>query len=73
MFPNEKLIFIFLPIPIKAKYFVIIYGVVELLLGVARFSGDSVGHFAHLGGMIFGLVLLLYWRKKGLIYNEHIR
>lgn len=73
MFPNEKLIFIFLPIPIKAKYFVIIYGVVELFLGVARFSGDSVGHFAHLGGMLFGLILLLYWRKKGLMYNERIR
>lgn len=73
MFPNEKLIFIFLPVPIKAKYFIIIYGLMELFLGVASFRGDSVAHFAHLGGMIFGLVLLLYWRKKGLIYNEHIR
>ena len=52
-----------MPVPIKAKYFVIGYGVVELYLGV---SGHATGiaHFAHLGGMLFGLILILFWRGK---------
>jgi membrane associated rhomboid family serine protease len=64
LFPEAKLMMIFLPIPIKARIFVIIYGVAELFLGVARFSGDSIAHFAHLGGMLFGVLLILYWKKK---------
>lgn len=70
LFPNIKLIMLFFPVPIKAKYFVILYGVLELFMGVANFSGDNVAHFAHLGGMIFGLILILYWRKKGKLYNR---
>jgi membrane associated rhomboid family serine protease len=54
----------FVPIPIKAKYFVAIYGVIELFLGVASFSGDNVAHFAHLGGMLFGFFMIQYWKKK---------
>lgn len=73
MFPNEKLFFIFIPIPIKAKYFIIIYSLMELFLGVVSVSGDNIAHFAHLGGMIFGLILMLYWRKKGKLYNDGIR
>ena len=65
MFPNVELFLMFVPIPIKAKYFVIGYGVIELLLGIRSSSGDNVAHFAHLGGMLFGLILILYWRKKG--------
>lgn len=61
MFPNERIYLYFL-VPIKAKWFVIGYGVVELLLGVFR-SSDGIAHFAHLGGMLFGLILILYWRK----------
>lgn len=68
LFPDAKLMLIFFPIPIKARIFVVLYGVAELFLGVANFSGDSVAHFAHLGGMIFGFILLLYWRKKGKLY-----
>lgn len=64
LFPDVKLMLLFFPVPIKARVFVILYGVAELFLGVANFSGDSVAHFAHLGGMIFGLILLLIWRKK---------
>jgi membrane associated rhomboid family serine protease len=63
VFPNMPLYFMFIPVPIKAKYMVIGYGVVELLLGITS-SVVTVAHFAHLGGMIFGLILLLYWRKK---------
>jgi len=64
LFPNVPLYIMFIPVPIKAKYMVAGYGVIELLLGVANFSGDNVAHFAHLGGMLFGIVLILYWKKK---------
>lgn len=64
LFPNAELFIIPFPFPIKAKYFVIGYGLIELGLGVANRSGDNVAHFAHLGGLIAGLLILLYWRKK---------
>ncbi|MDD4968433.1 MAG: rhomboid family intramembrane serine protease [Paludibacter sp.] len=64
LFPEVKLMMLFFPVPIKARIFVLIYGVAELFLGVAQFSGDNVAHFAHLGGMIFGAVLILIWKKK---------
>lgn len=70
LFPEEKLFLIFVPIPIKARYFVAGYAVLELFLGVASFKGDSVAHFAHLGGMLFGLLLILYWRQKGRLYRR---
>ncbi|MCD7711256.1 MAG: rhomboid family intramembrane serine protease, partial [Firmicutes bacterium] len=63
-FPNVPLYIMFLPIPIKAKYFVVFYGLAELFLGVADFGGDSVAHFAHLGGMLFGYIMIRYWKKK---------
>jgi len=64
LFPNVKLMLIFIPIPIKAKYFVIMYGLTELYMGFAQYSGDNIAHFAHLGGMIFGFILLKIWRIK---------
>lgn len=66
-FPNEQLFMIPFPFPIKAKYFVMIFGALELFTGLSNNAGDNVAHFAHLGGMIFGIVLILYWRKKGKI------
>lgn len=66
LFPEAKLMLLFFPVPIKARIFVLIYGVAELFLGVAQFSGDSVAHFAHLGGMLFGAILILIWKKKNL-------
>lgn len=63
-FPNVPLYIMFIPVPVKAKYFVIGYGAIELFLGFADISGDNVAHFAHLGGMLFGYILLRYWRKK---------
>ena len=65
LFPNAELFIMFIPIPVKAKYFVIFYGIVELFLGVGNFSGDNIAHFAHLGGMLFGFFLIKYWKKKG--------
>lgn len=64
MFPNS-LLYVYFFFPIKAKYFVIIYGAIELYAGVMNEPGDNIAHFAHLGGMLFGLILILYWRKKG--------
>ena len=63
-FPNMPLYLMFIPIPIKAKWMVLGYGAIELFFGVSGFQA-SVAHFAHLGGMIFGFLLLLYWKKKG--------
>ena len=65
LFPNMPLYIFFIPIPIKAKWFVIFYGLLELWLGISG-SMDSVAHFAHLGGMLGGIILILYWRKKGI-------
>jgi membrane associated rhomboid family serine protease len=66
LFPNS-LIYLFFAIPIKAKYFVMIYGALELYFGISR-PGSNVAHFAHLGGMIFGYFLIRYWRSKGRMY-----
>lgn len=63
MFPNA-LLYVFFAIPIKAKYFVMIYGALEIYLGIANNAGDNVAHFAHLGGMIFGFFLIKYWNKR---------
>ena len=65
MFPNST-IYIYFAIPLKAKWFVLIYGIIELFAGFT--SVDNVAHFAHVGGMIFGLILILYWKKKGNLY-----
>lgn len=68
LFPQAEIFLLFIPIPIKAPIFVTIYAVMELFLGVQSFSGDNVAHFAHLGGMLFALILILVWRKKGNLY-----
>lgn len=64
LFPNERMFIFPLPVPIRAKYFVIGYAVIELMLGLSNRAGDQVAHFAHLGGMLFGLILILYWKNK---------
>ena len=63
LFPNTML-YIYFAIPIKAKWFVILYGAVELYSGIANSSGDNVAHFAHLGGMLFGFILIKFWQKN---------
>jgi membrane associated rhomboid family serine protease len=62
LFPNTQLFLMFIPIPIKAKYFVIGYGLIELIYGVSNIPGDNVAHFAHLGGMLFGFILIKIWK-----------
>jgi len=61
-FPNRIIILLIPPIPIKAKWFVLIYGVLELWFGITG-PATGVAHFAHLGGMFFGLILIYYWKK----------
>ena len=74
-FPNQEIFIFPLPIPIKAKYFVMGYAALELLMGLSNNIHDNVAHFAHLGGMIFGIFMILYWKKKnrnrnnGTFYN----
>ncbi len=62
VFPNILLHIIIFPIPIKAKYFIIIYGLFELLLGIMKINGDKIAHFAHIGGIICGYILIKIWQ-----------
>ncbi len=64
LFPNLPLYIIPFPFPIKAKWMVLGYGAIELIFGITG-AMNSVAHFAHLGGMLFGFALLIYWRRKG--------
>ena len=62
LFPDEPIFFLFIPVPIRARVFVIVYAVIELFAGLGNFAGDNVAHFAHLGGMLFGWLILLWWK-----------
>jgi membrane associated rhomboid family serine protease len=64
LFPNAELFIMFIPVPVKAKYIIPVYVLLELFLGVKQFSGDSVAHFAHLGGALFGFILVKMWHLK---------
>ena len=68
--PNALISLIFPPITLKAKWFVVIYGALELLLGVSG-SMDHVAHFAHLGGMFWGWLLLVWWRRQARKHNNY--
>ena len=68
MFPNS-LIYVYFAIPVKAKWFVLLYGAMELFSGVYNRPGDNVAHFAHLGGMLFGFLIIMYWKKKGTLHS----
>lgn len=71
LFPNVELFIMFIPLPVKAKYAVIGYILIELYSGFAQMSGDSVAHFAHLGGALFGFILVKIWglRKPNNFFN----
>ena len=64
MYPNVPLYIMFIPIPVKAKYVVIGYGIIELGAGIVNFTGDNIAHFAHLGGMLFGFILIKIWQRR---------
>ena len=63
LYPNAELFIIPFPFPIKAKYFVTFYILIELYMGIFS-TADGVAHFAHLGGMIFGYIMIKYWKRK---------
>jgi membrane associated rhomboid family serine protease len=66
LYPDVPMYILFIPVPIRARTFVIIYALIELFAGlgsVAGFTADNVAHFAHLGGLLFGWLLILYWKK----------
>lgn len=69
LFPNQPVYIWFIPVPVKAKWLVVGYGALELFYGIGGVA-DNVAHFAHLGGMLVGLVMILYWKKKG-TFNGH--
>ena len=69
-FPEERIFIFPLPVPIKAKWFVCIYAAIELLSAMSS-SGDGVAHMAHLGGMLFGFLLIRYWQKRPYVKVVH--
>jgi rhomboid-like protein len=64
LYPNVEMYIMFIPVPIKAKYIMPVYIVIELFLGVAKFQGDSVAHYAHLGGALLGFILVKIWKDR---------
>ena len=67
IYPNQRVMLMFPPVELKAKWFVVIYGLVELFVGMAGIQ-NGVAHFAHLGGMLWGFALLMWWRHRGKIF-----
>ena len=65
LFPNSELYIFPLPMAIKAKYYVLFYGLIEIYAGVRTVQGDNVAHFAHLGGMVMAFILIKIWKQKG--------
>ena len=73
-FPNNPIFIMPFPFPIKAKWLITGYIVLELVLGLSNNPGDNVAHFAHLGGMLFGYLLILYWKNNRKKYGDiHFR
>jgi membrane associated rhomboid family serine protease len=67
LYPNSVLHLIFPPVALKAKWVVVGYGAIELILGLVN-SGGNIAHFAHIGGMLFGFIMIKYWQRKGKMY-----
>lgn len=70
LYPNMPLYIMFIPVPMKAKWVVLGYGVLELTMGIGNID-SSVAHFAHLGGMLFAFLMIFYWKKKGVFHGWH--
>lgn len=68
LFPNERLFLLLFPVPIKAKYFVLFYGIYELYAGLKANPADNIAHFSHLGGILFGYLLIKWWRREQKYY-----
>lgn len=70
LYPDSMMTLMFLPISMKAKWFVLIFAGIELLTGVTGMGG-GIAHFAHLGGLIFGFLLIMYWKKRHTLYSRY--
>lgn len=70
LYPDSIMRLMFPPIAMKAKWFVLIFAALELLLGISS-TGGGVAHFAHLGGLIFGFILIIYWKKTRQLYGSY--
>ena len=70
LYPDSILRLMFPPIAMKAKWFVLIFAALELLLGISS-TGGGIAHFAHLGGLIFGFILIMYWKKTRQLYGSY--
>ena len=68
LYPNDKWTLLFPPVTLKAKWFVLIFIGIELFTGVTG-TMDGIAHFAHLGGALFGFLMILYWKKKGTLWK----
>jgi len=64
LYPDLELMILFVPVPVKAKYIIPVYILIELFMGFGQFAGDNVAHFAHLGGALLGFILVKYWRYR---------
>ncbi|WP_316804785.1 rhomboid family intramembrane serine protease [Pedobacter nototheniae] len=64
LYPNAELLIMFIPVPVKAKYIIPVYIIIEFSLGVAQIQGDSIAHYAHLGGALIGFILVKLWKDK---------
>ena len=70
LYPDSIMTLVFPPVSLKAKWFVLIFAGIELLTGVTG-TGGGIAHFAHLGGLIFGFLLIMYWKKRGTLYSRY--
>lgn len=70
LYPDSVMTLIFPPVSMKAKWFVLIFAGIELLTGVTG-AGGGIAHFAHLGGLIFGFLLIMYWKKRHTLYSRY--
>ena len=71
LYPDSVLTLIFPPISMKAKWFVLVFAGIELLMGISNSPSDNVAHFAHLGGLVFAFLLLMYWKKRHRLYGRN--
>ncbi len=71
LYPRQPIYLMFIPVPIQARWVVLGYGAIELLQAINNNPSDNVAHLAHLGGMIFGLLILFYWRRKNRGYHQY--
>ena len=71
LYPDSTLTLLFPPVSMKAKWFVLIFAGIELLLGISNNPADNVAHFAHLGGLVFAFLLLMFWKKRRRLYGRN--